>query len=102
MHMLVRCLNGSKVIVIFIILLVLAISVYGTNNDGSFYRQKILEVERKVQHLRKHSLKTIQSEDGDTIDCIDINKVNIQVNIISIVFYHWDILASRAQYIGDC
>ncbi|PNY08967.1 hypothetical protein L195_g005508 [Trifolium pratense] len=65
---------GSKVIVIFIILLVLAISVYGTNNDGSFSRQKILEVERKLQHLRKHSLKTIQSEDGDTIDCIDINK----------------------------
>jgi hypothetical protein len=49
----------------------------------------------------------------DTIDCIDINKQHafdhpalkdhkIQVNILSIVFYHWDILASRAQYIGDC
>ncbi|KAK2398748.1 tRNA-splicing ligase [Trifolium repens] len=65
---------GSKVIVIFIIMLVLAISVYGTNNDDSFSKQKILEVERKLQHLRKHSLKTIQSEDGDIIDCIDIKK----------------------------
>lgn len=45
--------------VIFIILLVLAITVYG-NNDGSFSTQKILEVERKLEHLRKHSLKTIQ------------------------------------------
>ncbi|KEH39952.1 uncharacterized protein [Medicago truncatula] len=62
---------GSKVI---FMLLVLCITVYGTNNDDSFSRQKVLEVEKKLQHLRKHSLKTIKSEDGDIIDCIDIKK----------------------------
>ncbi|KAL5071722.1 hypothetical protein RYX36_022609 [Vicia faba] len=55
-------------------LLMLLITVSGTNTDGSFSKQKILEVERKLQHLRKHSLKTIQSEDGDIIDCVDIKK----------------------------
>ncbi|XP_057425626.1 uncharacterized protein LOC130718991 [Lotus japonicus] len=44
------------------------------NNGGSFSTQKVLEVERKIKHLRRHSLKTIQSEDGDVIDCIEIKK----------------------------
>lgn len=48
---------GSKVI---FMLLVLCITVYGTNNDDSFSRQKVLEVEKKLHHLRKHSLKTIK------------------------------------------
>ncbi|XP_017428932.1 uncharacterized protein LOC108337005 [Vigna angularis] len=52
------------------ILLWLLITVHG----GSLSRHKILEVERKLKYLRRHSLKTIESEDGDIIDCIDINK----------------------------
>ncbi|RHN77169.1 putative neprosin activation peptide [Medicago truncatula] len=84
---------GSKVI---FMLLVLCITVYGTNNDDSFSRQKVLEVEKKLQHLRKHSLKTIKSEDGDIIDCIDIKKQpafdhpalknhKIQVNVLHVI-----------------
>ncbi|XP_027333752.1 uncharacterized protein LOC113848439 [Abrus precatorius] len=59
----------------FFILMGLAVTVYSlVDHDGSFPRQKILEVERKLKHLRRHSLKTIESEDGDVIDCIDIKK----------------------------
>ncbi|CAJ1972757.1 unnamed protein product [Sphenostylis stenocarpa] len=57
------------------IFLGLVITVHGfVDHGGSSSRHKILEVERKLKHLRRHSLKTIQSEDGDVIDCIDINK----------------------------
>ncbi|RDX76387.1 hypothetical protein CR513_43629, partial [Mucuna pruriens] len=57
------------------ILLGLVVTVYGfVDPGGSLSRPKILEVERKLKHLRQHSLKSIQSEDGDVIDCIDINK----------------------------
>ncbi|XP_029128538.1 uncharacterized protein LOC109804971 [Cajanus cajan] len=55
------------------ILLGLVVTVHSLLNHGGS-RHKILEVERKLKHLRRHSLKTIQSEDGDIIDCIDINK----------------------------
>ncbi|KAK7291020.1 hypothetical protein RIF29_05858 [Crotalaria pallida] len=64
---------GSKVI--FILLGLVVTTAYGfMNHGGTFSRLKVLEVERKLKHLRKHSLKTIQSEDGDIIDCIDIKK----------------------------
>ncbi|KAG4931514.1 hypothetical protein JHK82_048622 [Glycine max] len=58
------------------ILLGLVVTVYGFVDYGSssLSRLKVLEVERKLKQLRGHSLKTIQSEDGDIIDCIDINK----------------------------
>ncbi|KAG4962585.1 hypothetical protein JHK82_039275 [Glycine max] len=57
------------------IFILMVVSVYGFVDHGSsLSRHKILEVERKLNHLRRHSLKTIQSEDGDVIDCIDINK----------------------------
>ncbi|CAL5206155.1 unnamed protein product [Lathyrus oleraceus] len=63
--------------------LMLLITVYGTNSEGSFSKQKILEVDRKPQHLRKHSLKTIQSEDGDIIDCIESTlKSNLRLIIL--------------------
>ncbi|CAN6682350.1 unnamed protein product [Malus baccata var. baccata] len=39
-----------------------------------FSNHKILEAERKLTQLRKPAVKTIQSEDGDIIDCIDIYK----------------------------
>ncbi|KAL5558747.1 hypothetical protein UlMin_034958 [Ulmus minor] len=41
---------------------------------NSLTKHKILEVERKINRLRKHIVKSIQSEDGDIIDCIDIYK----------------------------
>ncbi|XP_050273156.1 uncharacterized protein LOC126716169 [Quercus robur] len=40
----------------------------------TFSKQKVLEVERKINHLRRHALKSIKSADGDIIDCIDIYK----------------------------
>ncbi|XP_020412965.1 uncharacterized protein LOC18790036 [Prunus persica] len=39
-----------------------------------FSKQKILEAERQLNQLRRPAVKTIQSEDGDIIDCIDIYK----------------------------
>ncbi|XP_061374740.1 protein neprosin-like [Gastrolobium bilobum] len=52
-----------------------SVTVYGfVNRDGYFSRHKIIEVDKKLKHLRRHSLKTIQSKDGDIIDCIDIKK----------------------------
>ncbi|KAI9107073.1 hypothetical protein K1719_022601 [Acacia pycnantha] len=41
---------------------------------GSISPLKVLQVERKLKHFRRHSLRSIQSEDGDIIDCIDIYK----------------------------
>ncbi|XP_031374020.1 uncharacterized protein LOC116188672 [Punica granatum] len=37
---------------------------------------KVLDDEEKIidDHLSRHAVKTVQSEDGDTIDCIDIYK----------------------------
>ncbi|KAK7321611.1 hypothetical protein VNO77_32422 [Canavalia gladiata] len=62
---------GSTIFILF----GLAVTVYCVvDYDDSFPRQKVLEVERKLNHLRRHSLKSIQSEDGDVIDCIDIKK----------------------------
>ncbi|XP_024930926.3 protein neprosin [Ziziphus jujuba] len=37
-------------------------------------KQRIIQVGRKTNHLRRHILKSIQSEDGDIVDCIDIYK----------------------------
>ncbi|KAF7830489.1 putative neprosin [Senna tora] len=64
--------HGTIFKLIFIILGLTCMIPYGYG--GSSSRQKVLEVKRKLKHLRKHSLKTIQSEDGDIIDCIDIYK----------------------------
>ncbi|KAK7310737.1 hypothetical protein RJT34_08433 [Clitoria ternatea] len=63
---------GSTIFILF----TLSITVCSLKvHDGSFsIQKKVLEVERKLKHLKKHSKKTIQSEDGDIIDCIDIKK----------------------------
>ncbi|KAM5565970.1 protein neprosin [Rosa sericea] len=58
-----------------IILGVALIGYFGVLGEGNmFSKQKVLEVERKLSHLRKPAVKSIQSEDGDLIDCIDIYK----------------------------
>ncbi|KAF1886832.1 hypothetical protein Lal_00046070 [Lupinus albus] len=64
---------GFKVIFILFGLVVTTAYCF-VNHGGSFSRHKVLEVEKKLKYLRKHSLKTIQSEDGDIIDCIHIHK----------------------------
>ncbi|KAI9106627.1 hypothetical protein K1719_022155 [Acacia pycnantha] len=63
--------NGS---VIRLIVIVLGLMCIPCSYSGSFSKQKILEVQRKIKQLSKHSIKTIKSEDGDIIDCIDIKK----------------------------
>ncbi|KAK9946318.1 hypothetical protein M0R45_011787 [Rubus argutus] len=51
------------------------IRYYGVLVEGDiFSKQKVLEAERKLSQLRKPAVKSIQSEDGDIIDCIDIYK----------------------------
>jgi len=37
-------------------------------------RRTLLKVERKLKLLNKPAIKSIKSEDGDIIDCVDINK----------------------------
>ncbi|KAJ7958326.1 Protein of Unknown Function (DUF239) [Quillaja saponaria] len=63
--------EGFKVI---FILLGLIVAANGVVNGVSFSKQKTLEVEWKLKQVRKHSLKSIKSEDGDIIDCVDIKK----------------------------
>ncbi|XLU62681.1 hypothetical protein S245_021890 [Arachis hypogaea] len=67
-------MDYSKIIFIFLLLGLAIIAQSFVNHGGSFSKQKVLEVENKLRHLRRHSLKTIKSEDGDIIDCIDLNK----------------------------
>ncbi|KAI4316558.1 hypothetical protein L6164_024531 [Bauhinia variegata] len=70
----VFCLYSTGSIVVYVIL-GLIVTAYGFGNpSSSIPKQKVLEVERKLKQLRRHSLKTIQSEDGDIIDCVDIRK----------------------------
>ncbi|XP_057477853.1 uncharacterized protein LOC130765448 [Actinidia eriantha] len=64
----------------WMVILLLGLSVltsssvtHGVEVD-SISRKKILEVEKKLNILNKHAVKSIQSEDGDIIDCIHIYK----------------------------
>ncbi|ONI33303.1 hypothetical protein PRUPE_1G415700 [Prunus persica] len=67
-------LRGMKMMVIMLGVTVTLIR-FGVLVEGDlFSKQKILEVERKLTQLRRPAVKTIQSEDGDIIDCIDIYK----------------------------
>ncbi|KAE8677834.1 hypothetical protein F3Y22_tig00111495pilonHSYRG00092 [Hibiscus syriacus] len=43
-------------------------------SDGSNGKVNLKEVDQKLKKLNKPAVKTIQSEDGDIIDCIDIYK----------------------------
>lgn len=56
-------------------LLVLAstVSSFGLDNE-SIYKENDLEIERKLEMLNKPAIKSIQSEDGDVIECVDIYK----------------------------
>ncbi|KAI7978885.1 hypothetical protein LOK49_Contig670G00002 [Camellia lanceoleosa] len=66
-----------RVTLLLVLLYVLTFScvTYGAVEvDSSMSRQKQLEVERKLELLNKHAVKSIKSEDGDIIDCIDIYK----------------------------
>ncbi|KAI3915317.1 hypothetical protein MKX01_035576 [Papaver californicum] len=57
------------------LLLVLASTVLSFGLDEeSLCKENDLEIERKLKLLNKPALKTIQSEDGDVIDCVDIYK----------------------------
>ncbi|KAL7164531.1 hypothetical protein ACSBR2_040436 [Camellia fascicularis] len=66
-----------RVTLLLVLLYVITFScvTYGAVEvDSSLSRQKQLEVERKLELLNKHAVKSIKSEDGDIIDCIDIYK----------------------------
>ncbi|XP_039007112.1 uncharacterized protein LOC120134743, partial [Hibiscus syriacus] len=43
-------------------------------SDGANGKVSFKEVDRKLKQLNKPAVKTIQSEDGDIIDCVDIYK----------------------------
>ncbi|KAI3881567.1 hypothetical protein MKX03_012539 [Papaver bracteatum] len=57
------------------LLLVLAstVSSFGLDEE-SISKENDLEIERKLEMLNKPAVKSIQSEDGDVIDCVDIYK----------------------------
>ncbi|KAI3917679.1 hypothetical protein MKW98_021441 [Papaver atlanticum] len=59
----------------FCFLLVLAsmVSSFGLDEE-SISKENDLEIERKLEMLNKPAVKSIQSEDGDVIDCVDIYK----------------------------
>ncbi|KAI3937218.1 hypothetical protein MKW92_036869 [Papaver armeniacum] len=59
----------------FCFLLVLASMVLSFGLDEeSISKENDLEIERKLEMLNKPAVKSIQSEDGDVIDCVDIYK----------------------------
>ncbi|KAJ0031845.1 hypothetical protein Pint_13430 [Pistacia integerrima] len=52
------------------VVFVLNDGVYGTAND----RETLSEIDRRLKLLNKPAVKSIKSEDGDIIDCVDIYK----------------------------
>ncbi|OAY83963.1 hypothetical protein ACMD2_04609 [Ananas comosus] len=46
--------------------------VNGKGKSVSIERER--EIEQKLKQLNRPAMKTIQSEDGDIIDCVDIHK----------------------------
>ncbi|XP_043693629.1 uncharacterized protein LOC122644092 [Telopea speciosissima] len=43
--------------------------------DGRFvHRKNLLEIDKKLKQINRSAVKSIQSEDGDIIDCVDIYK----------------------------
>ncbi|XP_039029550.1 uncharacterized protein LOC120163785 [Hibiscus syriacus] len=50
------------------------ILVFSYLSDGANGRVNLKEVDRKLKQLNKPAVKTIHSEDGDIIDCVDIYK----------------------------
>ncbi|XP_030966832.1 uncharacterized protein LOC115987433 [Quercus lobata] len=49
-------------------------SVGNKNTNTIFDKKQKLEVQQQLKRLNKPALKSIESPDGDIIDCVDINK----------------------------
>nr|XP_023905951.1 uncharacterized protein LOC112017729 isoform X1 [Quercus suber] len=49
-------------------------SVGNRNTNTIFNKKQKLEVQQQLKRLNKPALKSIESPDGDIIDCVDINK----------------------------
>ncbi|GMI83888.1 hypothetical protein like AT5G25950 [Hibiscus trionum] len=62
-------LNISR---LFLILVLLYLS--GRGNANVNFKETPVDVDGKLKQLNKPAVKTIQSEDGDVIDCVDIHK----------------------------
>ncbi|KAJ6743489.1 CARBOXYL-TERMINAL PEPTIDASE [Salix viminalis] len=56
--------------------ILLGIIIFGSGiGEGDLIPgKKILEVRKKIKHLKSSAVRRLQSEDGDIIDCIDIYK----------------------------
>ncbi|CAL2233856.1 unnamed protein product [Prunus armeniaca] len=66
---------GIRGIMVIMLGVTVTLTRFGVLVEGKlFSKQKILEAERQLNQLRRPAVKTIQSEDGDIIDCIDIYK----------------------------
>ncbi|KAI3881013.1 hypothetical protein MKX03_037591 [Papaver bracteatum] len=61
-------------VLIFFILITEPQSVYGENSRMLKREKEDLELEKQLKILNKRPIKTIMTEFGDTIDCIDIYK----------------------------
>ncbi|XP_031255684.1 uncharacterized protein LOC116113666 [Pistacia vera] len=59
-----------SMILLAMVVFVLNDGVYGTAND----RETLSEIDRRLKLLNKPAVKSIKSEDGDIIDCVDIYK----------------------------
>ncbi|KAI6679970.1 hypothetical protein NL676_033851 [Syzygium grande] len=57
-----------------ITLAVVFISLRAVARASTSRSRKTMEVEGKINWLKRHAIKSIESEDGDIIDCIDIYK----------------------------
>ncbi|KAA8525186.1 hypothetical protein F0562_006950 [Nyssa sinensis] len=65
---------GFKWMVILLLEITFAGVIYKVVEGDSISRQMVVDVERKTKLHKRDAVKSIQSEDGDIIDCIDIYK----------------------------
>nr|POF24291.1 hypothetical protein CFP56_40405 [Quercus suber] len=59
----------------FCLFFLIPMSSFGNRNTNTIFDKKQkLEVQQQLKRLNKPTLKSIESPDGDIIDCVDINK----------------------------
>ncbi|KAL4600583.1 hypothetical protein ACB092_11G209100 [Castanea dentata] len=59
----------------FCLFFLIPMSSFGNRNTNTIFDKKQkLEVQQQLKRLNKPALKSIESPDGDIIDCVDINK----------------------------
>ncbi|KAL0545529.1 hypothetical protein IC582_015415 [Cucumis melo] len=67
--------NDEAVMVLTMVALVVGVAIVNVNaTNVEMDLSNLLQIENKLKLLNKPSIKTIYSEDGDVIGCVDIYK----------------------------